>query len=860
MDKIIMILTILVAIAYRYGLENKMYAKRNNAMLWGFFAGTVIFSIIPLFINDWIISLSVAAVPVLFMFITYIVLGMKNMQKIKNIIITNGVVFDKRKDIEPVVLCDILLSDETIDKINPDKKEIKNYSVKHKISHERKGGKFIPIFTHLFTIRMAENANNECYDRTVKELAEAFPEYIWTWYRSSNNAIFVAYVGDTNENVKSSDIKDVEKVLPWYVLPFAVKDSALHITKDNTSYFLKLHNTPKYEEATTDLTIVRNKKKVQQEKLPKLTSDLNYTNMLKTEELGSNDYIRNIKNCSMLLVAGNNNQNKMSIVHQLLGHFVAKKSDVYMINGSEDFFEDFSKFKPIPNVKSIACDLSGSYEIIKKLLYEATQRYNALMKMEIKRLPLNGVLHIERRVAVNGNILGANDRIHIRIAGDEKDILAQDIQPGMECVMAGSKIFRIPNHWEVAFQENIQHGGDFNFPPIILFCNDWFDITNIGENAVLDDDLEGIDKTNVPNAVMANEILTALNTLAHFGKQINMHIIFMNNEVDDNILPVSFRDAIDMRILVGEANDETKKIVKGSDNIESINLNYDNKIYINLVNYDREDILKIIDCDVASALETCGVSKKEINKIVSTNNKNKKKTEPVKKEKVEKPKKEKVSKKKDDKKSSKPAKSKNDKKNNDKKKQKQNESVASAIEMVVPAREEKVIKVPFIMGEHDKRLKPLLFEPYMSKLPEEMPEGVIASYGLMGERKEASKVKGKELDVGAGRKIILNDTNRFKEKHIDLSTSLSSEDSEERAMGTNMLPEITDFIKPQEQENDVQSLEDYVQGKAEMGLAEDDGRVDEVEDGVVIVGDSTSLNSVYSEIIDDEGDDFHIVK
>ena len=79
-------------------------------------------------------------------------------------------------------------------------------------------------------------------------------------------------------------------------------------------------------------------------------------------------------------------------------------------------------------------------------------------------------------------------------------------------------------------------------------------------------------------------------------------------------------------------------------------------------------------------------------------------------------------------------------------------------------------------------------------------------------------------------------------------------------IGTGMLPELEGIGEDYFEQEKTQTLEEIIESAPRLDGVKDAGRVDELDEGIAIVGDQTSLNSIYSEVVDDEGDEFHIVK
>jgi hypothetical protein len=139
-----------------------------------------------------------------------------------------------------------------------------------------------------------------------------------------------------------------------------------------------------------------------------------------------------------------------------------------------------------------------------------------------------------------------------------------------------------------------------------------------------------------------------------------------------------------------------------------------------------------------------------------------------------------------------------------------------------------------------------------------MAKGVVADYGFVGQRRETPKMDGESVELG-GREINLNGTSRYKEQSVQLG-GLFGDLEKEKRIGINTLPNVPDLREPvTESAEDVLTIEEILQQAPDKPCVEDAGRVDE-ESGVKIIGDQSSLNSYYSDAVDDEGDPFQIVK
>ena len=375
-------------------------------------------------------------------------------------------------------------------------------------------------------------------------------------------------------------LANLSKTLPWYLIPIGVESSYTNLVETNTALFWKMHNTPKYEEFKYDLAIKRGKKPVKQPKPIKLEKGISYTDLLATYELGVNDFIRILRSGSSALVM---NHDDNSLINILTAHFASHGGNVYVIDFRDN--EDVQKLAVLNGVRCVANNLQEAYEVIKWMLYISTQRYAGLMKLGIKHLPLNNVVHLGSRVVINGTIMNANERLHTRIAGDDKDIIAQDVQPGMEVVIAGQKVFRIPNHWEIADQSTIQIGGDLYIPPILFIFNGYDALINTKGDASIDTEMRGFEHSNISDEIMRNEIIVALDAITRFGKQVNIHTVITTNTVNDSILPVTFKDVLDVRISAGVGEYDSAI----TDHVFNMDGNH---VLFRLVNHEQEVYVK----------------------------------------------------------------------------------------------------------------------------------------------------------------------------------------------------------------------------------------------------------------------------
>jgi hypothetical protein len=771
----LVVATLMVAVIYRFMLENKLYVKRNVRMHWIFFGVTVALAVATLFIPVHLyVLLMVHALNWMFMAVSYLVYQRGHISKVKGIIYEAGVTLMNIPD-EMVAFREVFNGSGN-NEVSPDKKERR--PVVHSLSPLRKSGKIVPVLMHVFRFRMSATANRQQYEVLIESLENAFPEYLWDGMRDGKWYTLTACL-HFDEHVEWKSLLGISNFLPWYVVPLGVISDVTLASKTNSMYVLKLHETPQFEEQTFDLALKRNKKAVKDPKYLKPSHDMTFSDLLRTKELQSNEFIRANKSASMAMVVGQNEDQRNSILKSIIGHMVMKGGvEVYIDNQNQN--PQFDALESAPQIKYIARNVSESYEVVKRLLYMMTQRYNALKKLNIQSLPLSGVINLGTRVALNNHILGANERVHVRIAGDEKDIVAQDIQPGMEVVLEGDKRFRIPNHWEIATQNVIQLGGEMSLPPVVFVVTDYEKLIETDEKAAVDDDeMQGIVGGSVSKGVMVNEIKIAMETITKYGKSVNVHVVFSSLKVSGKTFPLSLRDNIDFRVAVGPVPADVSQIAMCDSSGTQVPDHSDYTLSL-LVNYGKKDLWKLLWADSMDVLDQAGLGKK----------------------------------------------------------------------MLKMVKKGKVLK--------QNQLKNLSFERYDDMLPEYMAKGVKADYGLAGVRREVSRVEGEMVKIG-GKEIRLNDSARFLHSEMQLQ-GLHGDLIEKEKIGTAVLPEVPDFFAPNYAGPDaILSMEEILELEPDLPLVKDEGRVDD-DKGIMIVGDTTTLNSVYSKPVANDDDLFEIVK
>ena len=777
---------LLVSMVYLFLLENKLYVKKNKRMHWVFFAIASLLSVVPPFLAhiSWMIPAFAYAANISFMIASYTIYGGKIAKKVFDAIQSHRVLLKMDEVPEGnVVFRDAFAGNfKNVEKLQNLPKSAKRLEkIYHNLSWERKLGRPVPSLMHVFRFRMSGDAEESQYKSLELELSEGLPEYIWTGIRDGKWYRLMAYPVVNPKSTLWKETIEVSKALPWYVIPLGVKNDATYLTKTNSMFMLKLHGTPSFVEQSFDLALKRGKNAVKDAKSPKIGTELPYSELLSTKELESNECIRTNQATATALVVGGECSGKSNVLAAILAHMALKpKVHLYVYNPHGN--ADLDMLNALPQVKFMPKTLAESYEAIKHLLYIMTQRYNALGKLNIKSLPLSGVVNLGTRVAINGTILGANERVHIRIASDEKDIFAQDIQPGMEVVIAGDKRFRIPNHWEFATNNSMISGGEMEIPPVIFAVDDYRSLVDSKDVGAVDDELKGIVAGTVSDGVMASEIKLACEAIAKYGHRVNVHMILANRDANEQIFPISFRDSIDFRCAVGSIDHISSNVLFGND--EGMNVGEEPGVALSsLINHGKVDEWRSLLVSGKDVLLNAELGK-------------------------------------------------------------------NLLKMV---KNGKIMNLPRKMPEQSLR-----FDRYERTLPEEMAKGVVADYGFVGQRRETPKMDGESVELG-GREINLNGTSRYKEQSVQLG-GLFGDLEKEKRIGINTLPNVPDLREPvTESAEDVLTIEEILQQAPDKPCVEDAGRVDE-ESGVKIIGDQSSLNSYYSDAVDDEGDPFQIVK
>ena len=655
-------------------------------------------------------------------------------------------------------------------------KPIKAAKIKHGLMMKCKSGKKIKLASYQFSFTMSDNASMQSMNDMLNELNETHKNGGWKWSAIYQNGTchLVAYRDAGVDRVAEwSSMSAVMKVLPWYTIPFAVDDVAYLETQTNSAMMWKCHGVPDAPKNMIDLNALKGIKPI------KLVPNMRWDDIMRTNELQMNVSLRYRQTISHGIIIGDA-ASRMNPLLSIAGHALLKNNVQIYVSNPENHNE-LSMLALHRNVVMVESEMVGVYEIVKRMLYEMTKRYASLNKLEMKWMPLNGNTPLKGKMGVNGVVMDLDERVHVRLAYDEKDVEVQDVQPGMEIVIPGDKRFRIPNHWEVASSNEIVHGDYIKYPPQLLILDGILNmLEGVGDQDADESYMIGAEGGAVSQEVMANEIRSGLTALLSYGNRVNIHLMLSGGAVTDKVLPSRILDMIQLRVMTNGSSDESIKTLIGNNHVGLFGAADEAIIYSNGVNAEQVMKLHLIKADAESVLSSTGVDKKAI----AAGKKN---------------------------------------------------------------------------GVDHPMYKPLRFDRYDYTLPSEMPKGVQADYGYVGDRREESKMEGQELDI-AGRKIVLNLSTNTEMGKQDM-TGLYGDDKSLK-IGTAMLPDLssmerkinTDDAGTLTMEFLDQLVEDYQQAEPQ-----DTGRID-VEGDIEIVGDQTSLNSMFSQIVDDEGDEFHIVK
>lgn len=635
--------------------------------------------------------------------------------------------------------------------------------------------------THVFSMPVGAETDGLAAREAVQELHAMYPHYDWTWLTRGRNLEIIATPAlEVALPLPVATVRHLGNQLPWYIVPFGSAETTTFRMQTNSLWFWKMHDTPsKYVERTFDMADRRERTKVVQPQSPRLSKELTYTDMLSTSELECNRFVRQVPSAEHALIFGPKDGSQVELLKVILYHAVATRMTIYLHSATGD--QAIQSMEALPEVKMIVRKVGECYEAVKRILYELSVRYGALDRLKIKHLPVHGAVSLGTRVALRDYIFHSNERVHVRIAGDERDIEAMDLQPGMEVVVRGDQRFRIPNHWECVLSD-FQGSGTITFNPIIFATDSLSDLVQMDGDSQEWDELSGLTAISVPIEAMVREIRAALPVIAEYGRAVNIHLaLCADDSVDlERLVPVRLRDAIPFRVMTAPSR-YAGTILGTNECIETMSAD--------------QAALCMPNMNLTWMVHTPRVKEED---IIMVSGADKAAVESIKRRKI----------------------------------------------------------IP-------KTITPLRFEAWDGVLPDDMPVGVVADYGIHSSHRERTKVEGQSVQVG-NRDIRINESSRVSVSRIQL-TGLHG-DNEEKRLGVGLVPEIPDVdeVCPQ---HETPTLDEFLRSAEVSSRVEPDaGRVDHLADGddtdahVLIVGDATSLNGVYSEVVDDEHEPFHIVK
>lgn len=657
-------------------------------------------------------------------------------------------------------------------------------------------GKRIPVTGTGFTFVMNGGITDEIVQSFLHALSEKWPNLHWTALYDNGLITVLPYMHGERSVVNSESFKSIHQKLPWYIVPLGTQGEACQEEMVQRMEFVKLHQTPEAKQEPVDLNELNvqlaGKSKKNQQPHHKFKEG-SWLQTIHEPGLNANRSLLYGRASQHLLWVGS------GMTHSLLGYLEhlmhATNSEVYLVSGSND--PTLLSLMDLQDL-FVVNDLTGTYGAVKRCLYELNKRYSVLKRLEREYMPLSGNLNIHEYVSINGFVYEPDERMHVRLAYDEKDVEAQDVQPGMEVVIPGDKRFRIPNHWEFANAEQIKNGTTVTYPAMTFVFDEPFAL--LGNYKELES-LENMDANTASPEVMANEIKNAITVLLQYGPSVNMHVVLSFKSLDENFLSERVMNGIDALVL-GSLDDESKKAVGRMLNLldesgESTKVALQSLVDlvdgdVVLVQSMKEDDKTRFMCKTLHAAQADA------------------------------------------------------------------KSLLSAAGLKGKALQERLLKQDYGPVQFPQ----LRFDRYDYMLPNEMPKGVVADYGYVGDKRQKSKiVDGIEVDTPTGRKITLNRSSRIGSKQIDLKGLYG--DEERLKIGTAVLPSVPKMEREQADDSagvlTMDVIEQISEG-AEKREHDDPGRVDSIGEGIDIVGDQTSLNSVYSQVVDDEADDFHIVK
>lgn len=509
--------------------ENQLQLKRKVHKTWTIFGLTTFMLIISFFIVVSSISFIIKLVAILFWVIYFFTMGGHKLSlQIMSAIYSGGIVYDNQTAKGPSRLQEIWAGKaEAMEKWEKEAKA-PPVPISHSMSFKRVttiGG--LPILCHTFKFSMSVTAQKEQFYRVQSQLQQYLSEYNWIGMRQGKKYAITAFP-KSKKNVILHYQSAVSEMMPWYVIPLGAQDTSTKQTIQDSMVFWKMHDDQELYQA-----------------------------MIKPKApMENNQSFRETKESPMGLICGGTGGGKSVMLKTIIAHLVSKHMVKLYLSDPKGGAE-FGNLKTLPEVESVATDLYSTYEIFKEFLLAMSQRYQAMGKLGINKLPLDGKVDINHFVSVGGNIFHENDAVTVRMGGKTEEIDAGQLKPGIDLVVEGNREFRIPSHWVQVNGENLQMGGFLNMNPMVFISDEYAQLCSNPSGGMNEER-------------MIDEIQVAVESIARLGRAANVHIIIATQSATNNLFPASFKNNLHFRAICGAVTQEISRMIIGSEDGESI--------------------------------------------------------------------------------------------------------------------------------------------------------------------------------------------------------------------------------------------------------------------------------------------------
>lgn len=498
-------------------VENKIIIKRKTYVNLLIFLLSITFSFISFFMTVATISFAINLV-ITFIWMVLILFGSNADRQVHSAIYDGGLVFEGEYD-GPTSL-QILWNGKQEAMKRASRKSMPPARISSGISFSSVGWSFgIPIFPHYWKWTMNATANMEQFYRVQSQLNQYYQEYNWVGARKGKYFTITAYPKNARRKSINFD-KKISDALPWYIVPLGSSDSN---QMPQSLYVWKMHGD---------------------------ISDLK-----KCKFLDGNIHWNSIPECPMALVAGGTGGGKSVLLKTIIAHLVSKH-DVELYISDPKGGAEFGSLENLNEIKAVAKNIQESYEVFKNFLLQMSKRYNAMGKLGVNQLPLDGMVSLNGYVSADETIFKESDLVHIRFNGEEKDILAGSLQPGMDVVIPENRDFRIPAHWKQLNSENLKIGGSIKFNPMVFIADEYTQL---------------IEGSNDPRDLsMIDEIERAVESISRLGRAANIHIVIATQSPTNSLFPQSLKNNLHFRTICGSVTQDISRMIVGTEEGEII--------------------------------------------------------------------------------------------------------------------------------------------------------------------------------------------------------------------------------------------------------------------------------------------------